>query len=143
MFEFVLKISKFPHFSQNHNSSISCLLRRGMEPGGNSYIIEIALLCHKQRCIRTDVNGIKILKSIFLTSHIFLSILMSVTYLLWERKGGEKYRNKYWLLRKSFPTVCLYWKNPKNSSSGVPFFWIRNITFAVLNFSNKNLLLST
>lgn len=95
MFEFVLKISNFPNFSKNSNSSNSCLLRRGMEPGGNIYIIEIALLCHKQRCIRTDVNEIKILKSIFLTSHIFFSILMSVTYLLWERKGGEKYRNKY------------------------------------------------
>lgn len=93
--ESTLKISKLSHLSQKNNSSIFCLLRKGMEPQDNIYIIEIALLCHMQRCSRTDVNGIKILQSIFLTSHIFPPILMSVTYLLWERKGGENYRKKY------------------------------------------------
>lgn len=54
--EFVLKISKFHYLSQNSNSSIFCLLRKGTEPEGNIYIIEISLLCHKQRYSRTDVN---------------------------------------------------------------------------------------
>lgn len=69
--ESTLKISKLSHLSQKSNSSIFCLLRKGMEPQDNIYIIEIVLLCHMQRCSRTDVNGIKILQSIFLTSHIF------------------------------------------------------------------------
>lgn len=67
--EFVLKISKSHHLSQNRNSCIFCLLRKGTGPEGSICIIEIALRCHKQRCSRTDVNGIKILQLIFLMSH--------------------------------------------------------------------------
>lgn len=69
--EFVLKISKSHDLSQNRNSYIFCLLRKGTGPEGSICIIEIALHCHKQRCSRTDVNGIKILQLIFLMSHLF------------------------------------------------------------------------
>lgn len=100
--EFVLKISKSHHLSQNSNSCIFCLLREGTAPEGSIFIIEIAVPCDKQIFTRTDVNGAKFSNLLFLIVFFFFPpYLVSVNYLLGERWEGEKYWNKYllfWLI---------------------------------------------
>lgn len=98
--EFVLKISKSHHLSQNRNSYIFCLLRKGTGPEGSICIVETALCSHKQSCSRTDVNGLKILHPIFLIRHPPHPIF-DVSHLFIGRKGGRGKVQKHILALRS------------------------------------------
>lgn len=150
----MLKISKSHHLSQNRNSCIFCLLRKGTGPEGSICIIEMALRCHKQRCSRTDVNGIKIIQLIFLMSHLFFSPTFDVSHLFIEGKVGKGKVQKQILVILSWDRkgrdLSYYYLESKNNPRDRQFqctmclflcMW--SITFTLLNFSNKNVLLST
>lgn len=117
--EFVPKISKSHHLSQKRNSSIFYLLRKGTGPEG-SICIEISLCCHKQIYSRTDVNGMKILQTIFIISHLFFPVFV-VSHLF---IGGKVERGKVQKLirailswdnkgRDPYNYLFRVWKQPK------------------------------